>query len=113
MNLSIEKKPSNNQETYFVFTNGDKKFEVEANVVKSILLLWVFFATVFLTLIIGQQSVYQNTMVTAYLTQGKLTNERGQLVVCNPIMTEEQSIEWDCIIQNITLLQNVSGATIG
>lgn len=102
MKLSIEKRPSlAMNETFFVFTHGEQKWEIESNAAKSILLLWVFFATVFFTYVVGMQTANQSNMMTAYLAQGNLTDEDGNPVACKPIMTEERSIEWNCTVQKL------------
>jgi hypothetical protein len=102
MKLSIEKKPMNSEESYFVLSSGEKRLEMTVNAVKAVLLMWVFFATVMFTFIIGQQTVYQGQMMNIYLMKGNLTNEKGEPVTCDPILNAKRSLEWNCTIQNLT-----------
>ena len=102
MKLSIEKRPANNEEPYFVFTHNEGRFEMAANAAKAILLLWVFAAVVIFSFIVGEQTVSQQNMMTAYLARGNLTNEQGQPVSCNPVLTEKRSVEWNCTTENVT-----------
>lgn len=99
MNLKLEKRPADiKQETYFVLSIGDKNYEMESNSVKAVLLMWVFFAVVFFTYVVGVYSAQQNVMMTAYLLKGNITTDKGEPVSCQPIMTSDKKLEWDCIV---------------
>ena len=102
MKLSIEKRPANNEESYFVFTHGEKKLEMAANAAKAILLLWVFCSTVMFTYVVGIQTANSTQMMNAYLAQGNLTDEAGNPVVCKPVLTSKRNVDWNCTIQNLT-----------
>lgn len=108
MKIEIEKRLMlTAYESYFIFSHGDKRYEIETSAAKSILLMWVFFATVFLTYAIGVYTAQENVKMTAYLLQGNLTDEKGQPVSCNPVMNEKKSIEWNCNITEMEV-QHVS-----
>lgn len=102
MKLSIEKRPANNEEPYFVFTHGEKKIEIAANVAKSILFIWVFCATVIFTYVVGIQTANSTQMMNAYLAQGNLTNENGDPVICKPVLTDKRMVDWRCLVVNAT-----------
>lgn len=97
MNIKIEKRPMNNEENYFVFRNGEKSFEMSVASVKAILLLWVFFGVTFFAFYIGSLVQAQNTMMTAYLMQGNLTDGNNVSITCNPLLTKKNTVEWNCI----------------
>jgi hypothetical protein len=102
MKLSIEKRPANNEESYFVFTHGEKKIEMQVNAAKAILLLWCFCSVTIFSFIVGEAVVYQGQTMTIFLMQGNLTNEQGQPVTCVPKLGEKRNVDWNCTVQNLT-----------
>jgi hypothetical protein len=102
MKLSIEKRPANNEESYFVFTHGEKKIEASVNAVKAAALIWVFCAVVMFTFVVGQSVSQTNVAITAYMLQGNVTDMNGNPVDCHAIMNEKKVIEWKCLGMNET-----------
>ena len=102
MKLSVEKRPMNNEESYFVFAHGDKKIEAPVNAVKAALLLWVFFSVSIFSFVIGQSVIQTNVAITAYMLQGNVTDLSGNPVSCHAILNEKKAIEWKCEGMNET-----------
>ena len=102
MRLSIEKKPANGESSYFIFTHGEKKIEMETNALKSILLLWTFAGLCIFSFIVGQSVAQTNVAITAYMLQGNVTDMNGNQVNCNAVMNDKKIIEWKCLTQNLT-----------
>ena len=98
MGLKIEKRPSEGMESYFVLTIGEKKFEAAANAVKASLLIWTFCIVAIFTYIIGATVQLDNFKMTAYLLHGNLTDANGSSVYCNPVLTKDRSINWNCSV---------------
>jgi hypothetical protein len=102
MKLSIEKRPANNEASYFVFTHGDKKIEMDVNAAKAMLLLWTFCGICMFAFIVGQQVVQTNVAITAYMLQGNVTDMSGNPVDCHAVLNDKKVIEWKCLGQNGT-----------
>jgi hypothetical protein len=103
MKLSIEKRPANNEESYFVLSNGEKQFAVAVNAAKAILLLWVFCSVCIFSFIVGQSVSQTNVAITAYMLQGNVTDMSGNPVTCNAVLNEKKVIEWKCLSGNETV----------
>ena len=95
--LSIERRPLLIfHESYFVLNFGGKTYELETSAVKSILLMWVFFAVVFFTYAIGVYTAQENVKMTAYLLKGNITNDKGEPVSCSPVLITASKVDWKC-----------------
>jgi len=102
MKLSIEKRPANNEESYFVFTHGEKTIAAPVNAVKAAALIWIFCAVVMFTFVVGQSVVLQGQAMNIYLMNGNLTNENNDPVSCIPKLDEKRNLNWNCTVQNLT-----------
>jgi hypothetical protein len=107
--ISIEKRPMNGEESYFVLSSGEKQFAVTVNAIKAMALIWVFLMTAIFTFVIGMQTAQQGVMMTAYLTKGNLSNEKGEPVNCQPTLTAKRAVSWNCTIGNVSVGDNLAG----
>lgn len=94
--MKIEKRPMEGMESYLVIGSGANPMAIELEKVRAIVLMWVFFAIVFLTYVLGQQSANQQVMIAAYMAQGNLTDLAGNKVDCKPMLTDQKTVEWKC-----------------
>lgn len=93
----------NNEESYFVLSNGEKQFAVAVNAVKAAALIWVFLMAAIFSFIVGQQVQQTNVAITAYMLQGNVTDMSGNPVTCNAVLNEKKVIEWKCLSENKTV----------
>ena len=98
--MTIEKRPIDNQENYLVLDTGSKKIEMPMTSVKATLFLWVFFATVFLTFVVGQYTVYQAQAMNIYLMNGNLHTDKGEPIACVPYV-ENRDLRWNCTVDDV------------
>lgn len=92
--FKIEKDTYTASTDYVVFGSH----RISANLLRSVLFLWLFFGIAFFTYTIGKNDTYQNMATTAYICgDGVLTNkETGARVSCAPLINKNDQIEWNC-----------------
>jgi hypothetical protein len=94
MRIRIEEHPPRKIK-YYVLDFGRNKIALDTCQVKSILLLWVFFAAVFFAYNVGKMAAIEEAKFFMFMAKGNVTDEKGNPVYCD-LVRQENRLEWRC-----------------